>query len=123
MKWQWGHIIRLGGPLLVLTCDALGQPDPPASQHNEDLPGLLQSLRKTVGLSGNIVQSLAVPTLIAIVFLNEMFRMSTVHASILRLGSGLSTNGQSSAIAILNPFTLSLSKPVLSLSKGANKAI
>jgi hypothetical protein len=56
--------------------------------------------------------------ILAIVFLNEMFRVSTVHASILRLGSGLSTNGESYAIAILNPFTLSLSKPVLSLSKG-----
>jgi len=38
-----------------------------------------------------------------------------VHASILRLGSGLSTNGGRS---ISEPFTLSLSKPVLSLSKG-----
>jgi hypothetical protein len=46
--------------------------------------------------------------------------MSAVHASILRQGSGLSTNGSSNAIAILNPFTLSLSKPVLSVSKGAN---
>jgi hypothetical protein len=39
-----------------------------------------------------------------------MFLMSAVHASILRLGSGLSTNGTSAAIARLTPFTLSLSK-------------
>jgi hypothetical protein len=53
-------------------------------------------------------------------FPNEMYRRDAVHASDPSTGSGLSTNGECYAIAILNPFTLSLSKPVLSLSKGAN---
>jgi hypothetical protein len=60
------------------------------------------------------------PERLAIDFLNHLFLVKPVHASILRLGSGLSTNGKYSTISTTDPFTLSLSKPVLSLSKGAN---
>jgi len=45
-----------------------------------------------------------------------MFCVNVIHASILRLGSGLSMNGKNSPSSGSAPFTLSLSKGGLGLS-------
>lgn len=60
MNWFLGGLVVLGSLLWALPASVGAQPDSPVLSQSEDLPVLLQTLRKNVGLSGNIVQSLAI---------------------------------------------------------------
>lgn len=65
MNRSVGWIILLGCLPWALPTRVAAQPDSPAVSQSEDLAVLLQPLRRNVGLSGNIVQSLAIQKQIA----------------------------------------------------------
>jgi HEAT repeat protein len=66
MNWALGGLVVLGCLVWVVPARVGAQPDSPALSQSEDLSVLLQTLRKNVGLSGNIVQSLAVQKQLAV---------------------------------------------------------